>query len=146
MMNVLEHLEGYISEHLKIGKTILSLMKLEAKLAGLSIVPLILNICMLLVIFISFWFSGMVLLGYYMMVSLGSFALAISLILVVNFILFLLLIKYLSFNLKNMSFANTREFFSKKEQKGNELTKKNEPRDNVDNEPIKKSTASIKNT
>lgn len=146
MIKMLEHLEGCISEHFKIGKKLLTLIKLEAKLARLSIFPLVLNICMLMVILMSVWFSGMVLLGYYIAVSLGSFALAMSLILAINFILFLLLIKYLSFNLKNMSFINTREFFSTKEQKGNELTKKDDPRDIVDNKPIKKSTASIKNT
>lgn len=146
MIKLLEHLDGYVSEQLKIGKTVFSLIKFEAKLAGQSIYPLVLNICLLIIIVLSVWFSTLVLAGYFFMLLLGSFALSCSLILATNIIILLLLMKYLNTTLKNMSFLNTREFFSKNEKKKYELKKRNEIKDTADNGTIKKSTASITNT
>lgn len=146
MIKVLEHLEGYVSEYLNLYKTFLALIKCEARLAGQSIYPLILTICMLFVILVSVWFSTMILSGYYLFIVLGSFALSCSLILAVNVILLLILMKYLSVNLINMSFVNTREFFSNKEPKKDELTEENENRDNDDSKAIKDSSTSITNT
>ncbi|WP_133141078.1 hypothetical protein [Legionella quateirensis] len=141
----MEHLEGYISEYLNLYKTFLALLKCEARLAGQSIYPLVLTICMIFVILLSVWFSTMILSGYYLFRVLGSFALTCSLILVVNVIILFVLMKYLSIHLKNMSFVNTREFFSNKEPNTHELTEENETRDNANNKSIKKSPTSITN-
>lgn len=145
MIKILEHLEGYISEHVHMAKTLLSLIKCEAKLAGQSIVPLVLTSCVLMVILGTVWLSAMILAGYYLLVLSGSFAVACSIILALNVLILLILIKYLSYTVKNMSFVNTREFFSQNERNDHELTKKDESRDTVDNRAIKKTTTSITN-
>lgn len=146
MIKVLEHLEGYISGHLKIAKTVLSLIKCETKLAGQSIFPLLLNTCMILVVLMSVWSLIMILAGYYLIVLLGNFALSCSFILASNILIVFILMKYLNYNLKNMSFVNTRAFFSKKEHDDYEPTEENESRDKIVDRATKKSTTPITNT
>lgn len=137
MIKVLEHLEGYISEYINLGKTFLSLVQYEARLAGQSIFPLVLNICMLFVILLSVWLSTLILSGYYLYRLLESLPLSCTVLLIVNAMFLAVLMRYLSINLKNMSFVNTREFLADKEPKKHELTETNEIRDNVDNKEIK---------
>ena len=143
MMNILDHLEGYFSQNLKIAKTFITLVKFEIRLAGLSIYPLVLNICMLFVILLSAWISMVVLIGYYL-VSLMGFVGAISSIVLMNLFLLFILLRYLSFNLRNMSFENTRNFLSKKECE-HELTKATETRDTFGKKRINKPKDSATN-
>ena len=87
--------------------------KLEAKLAMLSVYPLIINVCMLLVILTSTWLALMGMLGYGLMLAFDSIILAMSGVLLVNGLVLGLLFGYLLFNLKNMSFAKTRAYLSR---------------------------------
>ncbi len=120
-MKIIEELDGYISSQINSIRAVMSLIKLEAKLAGLSVFPLLLNLCMLSVVLISFWFSLMALLGYFIFVELQSLWISLTTITLFNFILLIILFKYLTFNLKSMSFEKTRLYFNS--QKSNEHEK-----------------------
>jgi len=108
-MKPLDALEGLVSSKLEIFNSVLSLMKLEARLAGLSVLPLLLNLVLLIVALATVWLSAMLLLGYGLASMLNSIA-AISFILVLNMVLLGLLIHYLTFNLNSMSFKKTRTY------------------------------------
>lgn len=123
MMKLIEEIEGFLAGQFNTVRSLVSLVGLEAKLAGLSIFPLLINVCMLFAVFFSFWFSVMFLLGYLIAIPLGTL-LAIIIIVLINLCLLLVLIKYLAFNLKNMSFVKTRAYFSKQENEHEQLEKK----------------------
>ena len=114
-MNVFEHLEGFVSGKLSIIKTVVSLIQLETRLAGLSVYPLLLNLCMLFIVLMAVWLSTMLLLGYLFLFLFDNTFAAILFILFLNVVLLVLLLKYLMFNLKKMSFEKTRAYFSNKE-------------------------------
>lgn len=114
-MKILEEIEALVSNKIEVIKTMTSIFKLETKLARLSIYPLLLNLCMLAVVFMTGWLSCMVLLGYFAMLKCHSLPLALSFILFLNVVLFVGLLTYLKFNLQNMSFVKTRKFISTRE-------------------------------
>jgi hypothetical protein len=145
-MNFLDHLEGFITGNLKVIKTFLSLIKLEARLAGLSIFPLLLNLCMLLIIFMSVWIAAMVLLGYCIFIWGESPLGAMASVLGINIALLLSLMKYLSFNLRKMSFEKTRQCFSQNKRINYELTKTTNERDYPPEHPTNESTESGANS
>jgi hypothetical protein len=116
-MKLFENIEGFASDCLSLVKTIVSIFKLEAKLARLSIFPLILNLCMLFIIAITVWLSSMFILGYYSALTFNSIIIAAAIVLLINLLSLVLLIQYLKFNLRNLSFEKTRAYFSKKEEK-----------------------------
>lgn len=103
-MKFFEELESYFSGQFNSLRMLFSLMKLEAKLAGLSVAPVIISLCMLFVILITSWASLMVLLGYCIFILSNSFWLALSSILLLNILALYLLLKYFLLNLKAMSF------------------------------------------
>ena len=115
MIKVLEQIEGLVSSKLSGIRTILSIFKLEAKLAGLSIYPLLLNTCMIFVVLITTWLLAMFLIGYLAVLYGGTLLFAVSSILLLNLILLLGLLKYLMYNLNSMSFAKTRAYLCSKE-------------------------------
>ena len=119
-MSFFNHFESFISDNVKVAKTFISLIKLEAQLAGLSIYPLLLNASMLFVILITVWISAMVLLEFTIMLFTGNSLVAISLVLLLNLILFIILMKSLTCNLKKMSFEKTRETLKNKRAKADE--------------------------
>jgi len=139
-MKFFEHLEGYIAGQVKMGKTFFTLMKLETRLAGLSVFPLIITICMLLIILMTVWVLAMVLAQYGIVMLTGSPLIAISSALLFNLVLFAILLKYLSYNLKNMSFAKTRECLSKNKRIKNELEKAGDGKNYSDQKDLIKST------
>lgn len=114
MIKLFEHLEGLVSSKLSILKMGLEIIKLETRLAGLSIFPLLINLILLLIVLMASWSVGMVLMGYGLFLVLESFAFATCLVFLLNIVLLAILLSYLSFNLKKMSFEKTREYFSKK--------------------------------
>lgn len=124
MMEALKHAETLVSAKLSAIKTVFTIMQLEARLAGLSIFPLIVNICMLVVISITFWFLLCAGLSYGIFFFSHSIPLALLLVFIFNLLLFACLIKYLFFNIKNMSFEKTRAYFSKDMDDKNEQLKK----------------------
>ncbi|CEG56977.1 hypothetical protein [Legionella fallonii] len=115
MTKFFEHIEGLVNSKISVLKTLFSIFKLEARLAGLSVYPLLLNVCMLFVILITLWLSTMLVIGYLAMLFLQTLLQATLFIILVNLILFFILLKYLTFNLSNMSFEKTRAYLSPKE-------------------------------
>jgi hypothetical protein len=109
-MRILEELAGLLAEKLDTMKSIVAIVQLETRLARLSVYPLILNICMLLIISMGMWLSTMTLLGYFALLAFNNMIGAILSIMMLNVVFFLGLLKYLSFNLKNMSFTKTRAY------------------------------------
>lgn len=121
-MKLLNHFEGFISDSVKVAQSFISLIKLEAQLAMLSIYPLMLNVCMLLVILITVWLSVMVLLEFTIVFFMGNSLLAISIVLLLNLILLVFLIKSLTLNLNKMSFEKTRESLKNKRMEPDEYS------------------------
>ncbi len=123
-MNVLEQIGGLVSSQMNVVKTIIQMFKLEARLAGLSVYPLLLNICAIFVVLMSTWFSCMLLTGYIFFVLLDNVVWSIGMVLFINIGLLLGLLKYLSFNLKKMSFEQTRKYFSQHDETADENLEK----------------------
>ncbi|MGL5742158.1 MAG: hypothetical protein ACRCXC_06235 [Legionella sp.] len=111
-MEALKQLEALITAKISVIKTACSIIGLETRLAGLSVFPLVLNICMLFVVLITVWLTTMSLMGYFILLASKRFLLSFLIVLVLNVGLLVALLKYLFFNLKQMSFQKTREFFS----------------------------------
>jgi hypothetical protein len=112
-MKLIDEVEGFISGQFNSIKMVLSLIRLEAKLAGLTLVPLLVNLCMLFVILITFWLSTMVLLGYFIVNTTHHLYWALGTVTALNLVLFAALLKYLTFNMRAMSFEKTRHYFTK---------------------------------
>lgn len=123
-MSVLKEVEGLISSKIDVFKTAFSMMKMEATLAGLSLYPLVLNVCLLLVVLMTTWLFAMLLLAYFSTVAFNNMVLSLLSIVILNGLLLAGLMKYLLFNLRKMSFEKTREFISKKERPHDEQEKK----------------------
>jgi hypothetical protein len=85
------------------------------RLAGLSVYPLLVNLCGLLIVLMTVWSLGMILLGYWFFFVFGDVVWSVVLLLLINMGLLFSLLYYLLFNLKKMSFEKTRHYFSKKE-------------------------------
>lgn len=115
-MRILTDIESLVSAQLEVMKTAYSLLKVETRLAGLSIFPLLINLLLLLVSLIGTWTVGMVAMGYLIYLFLPNILLCMVVVLVLNFVILLGLLQYLSFNLKNMSFEKTRQFLNQTER------------------------------
>ena len=111
-MKIFEHLEGLASSDVGITKTVLSIIKLETRLAGLTVYPLIINICMVLIVLMTIWVSLMCLIGFFISHAFESPLIALSSVLGLNVFLLIILLFYLNYNLKNMSFEKSRAYFS----------------------------------
>lgn len=123
-MKLLNELDAYISSQFNAAKALLTLFKLEAKLAGRSIVPLLITLCLFSVISISFWLSLMIFAGYLIFLYLANVWISLALICLFNLIILVLLINYLSFNLRMMSFERTRHYFNAEESTDHEKLEK----------------------
>ena len=129
-MNVLEHLEGLFSDRWSIIKTVINLAKLEARLAGLSVYPLLFTLGLLLVVLMTTWLTAMLLLGYCFKLFIDNPLWVISFILLIHVGLLVSLAYYLLFNLKQMSFEKTRAYFSEREGPQHDTVKKTIDRTN----------------
>jgi uncharacterized membrane protein YqjE len=109
-MEALKQLESLFLAKISVFKTFCSLVQLEARLARISVLPLLLNLCMLFIVLITVWLSTMFLIGYFVLLISNRFIFSLLFVLVLNLGLLLALVKYLSFNLKSMSFQKTREY------------------------------------
>ena len=112
-MKLFEEIEGLVSNKIGIMKTMISIVKLETRLAGLSVYPLILNICAVLIVSMGIWLTSMVLIGHSISVWSGNISLGITAVLSLNILMLLGLLKYMSFNIKNMGFEKTRAYLLK---------------------------------
>lgn len=108
-MELFSSIQRFIASEIQFAKTFFLLIKLEAKLAGLSIVPLLLTLCLLFIILLTGWLTAMVLLGVAVVVLKGSLFTALFLILTLHLALLAILIFYLKTNFKKVSFEKTRE-------------------------------------
>lgn len=108
-MSFLDELEGLIVNKLGTIKTLISITKLEGRLARLSIFPLIFCILFFLIILTSVWLSTTFLLGYLFWLYCESIICSVIFGLCINIILLLVLKKFILVNLRNMSFIKTRE-------------------------------------
>lgn len=124
-MKLLEEIDGLVSSKIEVIKTLISIIKLETRLAGLSVYPLLLNVCLLMIVSMTLWFSCMLLLGYVALFILNNIIIAISSILFLNALLFVGLLHYMKFNLQKMSFEKTREHISTRENEHHGQEKKN---------------------
>lgn len=110
-MGVLDELEGLIVNKWGSIKTLMSMTKLEVRLARLSLFPLVINVCMLLIVLMIIWMSAMAMLGYGVWLTYHSIMAAFGSVLLFNLVLLSLLRRYLLFNIRKMSFEQTRKYF-----------------------------------
>lgn len=111
-MEALKQIEGLIHAKWSIFKSVLALVKLEAQLAGKSILPLLVSAGMLIMVLLTFWLLTCVLAGYLVLLQFGSFLIALGAVFLLNLVLMSLLSGYLLHTLRNMSFSRTRAYFS----------------------------------
>ncbi len=111
-MRIFDELFGLVSSKVNIFKTLMVLLKLEARLAGMSVFPLLVNICLLFVIFISTWILTIILIGFGIYQFYPNAWVALGSVFGFNLIVLGILVKYLLFNLKKMTFEKTRKFWS----------------------------------
>jgi hypothetical protein len=108
-MNFFEHLQGLFSSRIDIAKGIWTLIKLEARLAGLAIFPLLINIGLLIALILTTWSAVLLLVGYFITLAFnGSVLLGMISVLILNSITLLLVFKRLSTSIRDMSFEKTR--------------------------------------
>lgn len=119
-MEALKQIEDLLAAKFAVVKDIYSIIKLETRLAGLSVFPLLFSIGMLIVMLLTAWLTTMMLLVYGLFLAIQSLLIAILLVFLFNLIFLLIVVKYLLFNLKCMSFEKTREYFSKNQSSEHE--------------------------
>ncbi|MDI9818180.1 MULTISPECIES: hypothetical protein [unclassified Legionella] len=120
MINFIEHLEGLIASKVALSKGLFTLLKLEARLAGLTVYPLLINLGMLIALCFSTWLTAVFLAGYIIMLFAGMLA-AIITVLLVNLLMLFFIIKRLILCLRHMSFEKTRALLHQPKD-GYELT------------------------
>lgn len=124
-MNLFDELQGYLSGQFNSIKTVISLIRLEAKLAGLTVIPLVINLFLLLIVSTTIWVALMCLIGYGAFILLyHNYWLTIGSILLINLLILGGLLKYLSFNIKLISFEKTRAYFNQPERTHHEQLEK----------------------
>ena len=102
------------------------MVKGEARLAGLSVLPLLLSLVCLFVVVITTWLSLLVLMGYFFLWATGSLCLSLSSVFISNILLLLGLIISVKFNLRQMTFEKTRRYFSHEGSNHEDLQKTSE--------------------
>lgn len=112
-MNFVTHLEKLISAKKSLIKDTYALFVLEAKLAKLSVYPLILSFVMLLPLLISLWLLCTGLLGWGLLALVHhNVYLVLAILLVLHVLILVLLLRNCNNKLKTMSFAKTRSVLS----------------------------------
>ncbi|MFA5960299.1 MAG: hypothetical protein WC785_07260 [Tatlockia sp.] len=123
-MHFFEHVEGYISSKITLAREIMTLARLEAQLAGLNVVPLLLHASLLLALILSLWPTVLVLIGYLLFLLTHKLYVSILGVLLINLAGLFYLGKSSKKHLKTMRFERTRESLAYLKQKdANESTK-----------------------
>lgn len=136
-MKVIEELEGLVSSKLEIFKSIFSLVKLEARLAGISAAHIVAGVLLLFIILITTWLMVMALLGYGIFCLYPSPALALAVTLLINLGIIGVLIKHMMNCAKTISFEKSRRFlFADKDIDNNDLPQGTDVRDSEFRERI----------
>ncbi|MBP6918508.1 MAG: hypothetical protein KBB94_06300 [Legionellaceae bacterium] len=115
-MSLFVEIESLVSAQLEVVKTAISILKLETRLAGLSVYPLLLTLCLLLIGLMGVWTCAMLALGYILVMVVPNTLLCILALLLLNTGIVFGLLRYLLFNLKNMSFEKTRQYIANQEK------------------------------
>lgn len=111
-MRLLKEIEGFISNQCHALSILFSIINLEITLAKLSIYPLLITVLMFGIVLISFWLTTSALLGYGIFWMTDNVFMALGGMLFCQGIALVFLIKYLRFNVKNMSFERTRRYLN----------------------------------
>ena len=114
-MSLFAEIESLVSAQMDVVKTAVSILKLETRLAGLSVYPLLLTLCLLLIGLMGVWTCAMLALGYVLALVVPNTLLCILALLVLNTGIVFGLLRYLLFNLRNMSFEKTRQYIAQYE-------------------------------
>lgn len=122
-MQFIQQLWALFVTKLDIYKNIATLFKLEAQLAKLNVVPLMLNILFILPILLGLWINIMLLLGYVFFLVLDNLALSIFLVLFFNLLACALLFININRHLNKMCFKKTRYYLNLPEDEFHELNK-----------------------
>ena len=115
-MNILDELIGLVSAKFSIFKAVINMIKLETRLAGLSVFPLFVSLIVLLTLILTLWLTAMGLAVFTIMLWYPNIFIALSSVILLNFIVMGGVAKYMLNTLKNMSFANTRQFLAQSKE------------------------------
>lgn len=116
-MEFLRHLESLLSNKLGIAKDLFKLFKLEARLAGMSVFPLLLSLSLVIAFVLTLWLTFMLLIGDLILILTQKPLLAIASLLVMNLILTLFFVRILKQRLEQISFARTRACLKKPQER-----------------------------
>lgn len=131
-MEFINHLEGLISDKLTIVKDLWTLFKLEARLAGLTIFPLLIVLGMLISMIFTLVITSMLLIGLLITKYTGEPLFAVGYILVANLFILLYLLLNLKKRLRQMSFAKIRSCLNSPLRDAYEFKKKTSDHDSPD--------------
>jgi hypothetical protein len=115
-MRAIEEFISLVYSKFEQTRLFITLVKMEVKLAGLSVFPLLVTLSFIVVVGLTLWFSSMLILGMTVYVMYPNPMIATASILLLNLGCLLVLVKYLLYNLKNMSFSRTRKLLVKHEE------------------------------
>ncbi len=114
-MNALTDLIGFIKHQTESFRLMLHLVSLEAKLAGLTVFPLLMCFGFLCMFCLTLWLSVMGLMGYLVNVLTQHTWLAFLFVIIINSgLIFICLIKLSQYK-SDMSFEKTRAYFTAKQ-------------------------------
>ena len=107
-MKFLTHLDNYFGNRFRIASKLWALFKLEAKLAGLNVLPCVIGIVVLIPLILTLWLMIMLLIGYLIYLLTANILTAIIILLVINCLFIGLVLNNVKRYLRQMSFARTR--------------------------------------
>lgn len=108
-MKFLAHLEGYLSSRVEIANKLLTLFKLEAKLAELNAFPFLIGIVLLIPLLLTLWLLIMVILGYLVFVMAAKLWVSFLVLLAIHVLMLWIIISDLKRRIRQMSFVRTRD-------------------------------------
>lgn len=116
-MKLTGHFAGLISSRFAVVRDLFSLIMLEARLAGASLMPLLILLCIFFVLFMSFWLILIGLISYIFWILLGDILLVINIIFLLNLLLLFVILKSIKIRANRISFAKTREVLTNSNSK-----------------------------
>lgn len=122
-MRALYELSGFFSSKWDALKTLTTLIRLEAKLAALSVMPLVVCLLLLMIVATTTWLVSLLLIGYGLWWWLHNMVITLLSLLLVNLLIGLGLFKKIIAYLKQISFTHTRSCLSSTTCRHHEQTK-----------------------
>lgn len=114
-MTALTDIAAFIKHQTEALRLVVRLISLEAKLAGLTVFPLLMCFCFLCISCLTLWLSTMGLVGYVVHEITHQTWLAFLFLMLINGGLMLMCLSKLSQYKSDMSFEKTRAYFSAKQ-------------------------------